>query len=418
MDWPVIARAPSVSRWGGCLVAGWLTLAAPGVAQASNGATPRTPPVFQLEQCLSIVDRTAESTFVVEFSIPVEDDELTADELDDSRRFQFFAQCRDTHQLVETLPNWITVDDAQRSLDAGLIENLPADGDILESEPTWSGCMLAINGADSRIPITCEATEGGTTWDASRVEAGNYVLRGYTFEPALNRWAYRRGVVQVHDGEPLPVVSLMTPAVPDRQAFEGDGPLIEGCMGGPAGTTVTLQWARLIDLGEDEPSDWTTFAMLDATDGDFSVKFEPPAAAVNQAIVFRGEAVAPSGERWTGYAVGSVVVFPGDGTADGPGGPGGLDHCDFYPDDPDPTGGGTTGDGTTGDGGSSSGPGTTSAATEGETETTSAGQTPAEEDGCGCRIPRGRDRPWSVFLWGFALAAVFGPRRRHTTDRL
>jgi MYXO-CTERM domain-containing protein len=392
-------------------------LAAPGSAGASNGATPRTPAVFQLEQCISVVDRSVDPMFTVEFSIPVEDSALTVDELPDSRRFQFFALCSDNQSLIAPLPNWITNDDAQRSVDAGLLPELPQADDVIENNSTWSACATPINPVDGRIPITCDATEGGVVWDTTGIAAGNYVVRGYTFEPSLNLWKARRGVVQVTDGEALPVVSLMSPATKDSTAFESSGTVVEGCMGGPDGTTVQLSWARLLDLGQDDPSDWTVFAELDASDGQFSELWEPPPEAVNQAIVFRGTATGPSGPAWVSYAVGSVIVFPGDGESDGPEPPPGLDHCGFYPDDP--TGGTTTGDDGTGsttdpDGSS----GTTDAGSVSSTDTDAAtdgsmtaGAQPGPGDGCGCRVPRDDRSPIRTIAWAFALAALVLRRR-------
>ena len=88
-------------------------------------------PTFEREQCLKVVDAGV-SMLHVDYSIPYEDAERTPDELQDSRRFQFFALCRDQHPALDPLPSWIDGDDAERALDAGAIEELPASENILE----------------------------------------------------------------------------------------------------------------------------------------------------------------------------------------------------------------------------------------------------------------------------------------------
>jgi hypothetical protein len=169
-------------------------------AHASNALTPRTPPIFKREACLSIVDRSVDPVFHLDFAIPYEDAMLTPDELPDSRRFQFFAVCRQ-RAFGETLPNWALLDDAERALAAEIIAELPDADDVLELAPAWShdaegeACVAAMNEAADRIPITCEATEGALDWDTTDVPAGNYVILGHTFEPEINLWEPRRGVV-------------------------------------------------------------------------------------------------------------------------------------------------------------------------------------------------------------------------------
>ena len=242
---------------------------------------------------------------------------LTDDELPDSRRFQFFALCRDHHIDVVKLPNWVAMDDAQRSLDAELIVELPGDDDVLELAPEWSTCAFAVNDNAARAPISCDATQDGLDWDTTAVPAGNYVIRGYTFEPALNLWRPRRGVIQVNDGgEPLPVVSLMSPAV-DVDVFQDDGYSLVGCMGGPEGTTVTLAWANIADLDVDEAADWHDIEELDAADCGFDVRFMPPDAAIQRALVFRATATGPDGTSWVNYAQGRAIVRDGPGMSDG-----------------------------------------------------------------------------------------------------
>lgn len=371
---------------------------AQGGVRAANGVIPRTPAVFHREACLSVVDRSVDARFVVDVSIPREDTQLTEDELPDSRRFQFFALCRDTNQGWEPLPNWVSTDDAQRSLshDPPIIEELPAPADVLETSEAWSDCAYPINGAQERIPITCAALDGGVTWDASSVPAGNYVLRGYTFEPDLNRWAVRAGVVQVRDGgNPLPVASLTTPAVSDLKMSREQGFPIRGCMDGPAGTTVTLSWASVLDLEVDDPSDWHDFATLDAAQAMIEVDFAAEGADDYDLLAIRARAQAPDGASWDGYAPGTLIVYP-DGESDDAEPPAAADHCGFFPD---PSG--TASSGTDSDGGATStGGGSGSSAPMSEM---------SEGDGCQCRSNSGKSG-WP--LWSLLAFAAALTRRR------
>lgn len=423
-------------RWRGGAVRGWglhsLALASaigwlqPSPVLAANGARPRTPPVFHEETCLSIVDRSADPVFVLSVSMPVEEPSIGPDELEDSRRFQFFALCEDAHLLASGMPNWIALDDAQRALehDPPIIEQLPPEQDVLQTHPLWTDCAHPILG--TRLPITCEALEGGVAFDTTGLPVGNYVIRGYTFEPALNLWRGRRGVVQVtDDGQPRPVVSLMTPATESLTVVPEQGFPIRGCMAGPAGTTVTLSWASLIDLDVDEPEDWHAFAQLerqseDQSDGasqTFEVLFDPPSDALYQPLVIRAQVFGSDGSVWTSHAPGTLAVFP-DGQSDDAQPAVGPDVCGFYPDD-------TAGSGTGSDSGASPSTGVSEAGTDGSgsgTDTDGAmPQGDTSGSGCACaaqgrRASLGRrvSLGWIGALAVLAFAAV---RRRRASVR-
>lgn len=369
----------------------------PASASATNGFRPRTSPTFELEQCLTVIEPD-DQTLHVDFSIPFEDTVLGTDELPDSRTLQFFALCRDQHAELDALPNWIAQRDLDRALDAAIITELPPDDDVLDLAVAWQGCAWRLVEDDARVQITCEATEGGVDFDAGALPAGNYVVRGYTFEPTINVWVPRRGVVQVRDQTgALPVAALMSPPRDDWQAYEVDGFDVVGCMDGPAGTTVRLQWASLIAM------EWKSIAMLDAADGTFAIHFDFPSEAIGQPLVFRAIAEAPGAEPWTAFAPGVLLVLPGDGDTYDPDPPPGIDHCGFFPDAP-------TGTGSTGEGGSSGSDGSTSAL-DPATDTDAVSQEPAASGGCGCGAAgrqRGGNEGALVFVLGlFALR----PRR-------
>ncbi|HWB73295.1 MAG TPA: hypothetical protein VG755_00040 [Nannocystaceae bacterium] len=363
----------------------------PSLAHATNGNTPRTPALYPPHACMARVDRSSSPLFHFDVTIPFEDVTLTMDELADSRTFQFFALCHDDHRL-QTMPNWIDESDAMRALELGVIPELPPASDVLAGNPHWAPdeCVQVINA--ERMPISCDATMMGVQWDTTGVPAGNYVIRGYTFAPAVNLWTSRLGVVQVADDDTVaPVVALTSP-VYEPKAFQQSGFRILGCMGGPEGTTVKLSWAATSSTMLDDESAWTQFAELDAAAGEIDELLVPPESAIYLGLLVRGVATAPDGTHWTGFAPGFITIYPGDDASDDPVLPPGPDACDV--------GGDTSGG--LGDEGSSS---------SSARESTSSGA-PAQEGGdapgCGCVSARAR----AVDAWALAFVMMLWRRRR------
>ncbi len=379
----------------------WLGLAAVALsgtpAHATNGSTPRTPALYPPHACMAHVDRSASPIYRFDVTIPFEDVALTEDELADSRTFQFFALCHDDHRIT-TLPNWIDEDDAMRSLEAGLVPELPPADEVLVGHPHWAtghdgaagSCVQIINA--ERLPISCAATGPGVEWDTTGVPAGNYVIRGYTFAPAINLWTTRVGVVQVADDANVAPVAALTSPLFEPKAFQQSGFRILGCMGGPAGTTVTLAWAATSSASLDDESAWTPFAELDAAAGEIDELLVPPESAIYLGLLVRAVARAPDGTSWTGYAPGFITVYPGADASDDPVVPPGPDHCDVGGDTSgDPTYGGSDASST---GDEPTGTGTTDA--EGSSSTTSG-----EDEGtagCGCVAAAEHGRGWLAFV--------------------
>ncbi len=383
--------------WCGQVLRAWIPFAlalAPSVAYAANGNMPRTPALFPPHECLTVVDRTRDATLDFAVHIPFEDTMITEDELADSRTFSFFALCRDPGPLA-VLPNWIAWDDVDRSIAAGILEAPPTQDEVLLEAPAWSighatdeRCAHDMTG--TRTPISCAATMDGVTWDTTDVAPGNYVIRGYTFAPASNLWTERTGVVQVNDGAVLPVASLLSPTY-DAQAYLDDGYRVIGCMDGPPGTTVTLQWASTFADDLEDDAAWTTFAELDAAEQVIDLQFMMPPETELLGVMVRAVARGPDGAQWIGHAPGFVTVYPGDGESDDPEVSAPPDHC--------MAGGDTSGgfpDTTTGDASSSSGDSTDTS--------TSLAQDDGGGSGCGCAPVRGRSwsQSWSLVLL-FAL---------------
>lgn len=402
----------------------------PAVASAANGAVPRTPPVFVDPQCLTVVDRTVDPVFQLDFSIPFEDVELTPDEPSDARTFQFFAVCRD-FSAAEALPPWISADDVMRSIASGAIEQAPSPAQVLEGNAAWSSghdgapdtCVLPVNGANDRIPITCAATDGGAAWDTSAAPAGNYLIWGYTFQPSVNLWTPRPGVVRVVDGDDAslpPVVSLMSPWG-EPQVYADDGFRIVGCMAGVPGTVVRVEWTA-INQDLDDPAAWAPVADdLDAASGTFDLLFLPPPEAVNQAVVVRATATDPQGRTWVAHARGAMIVLPGDGCSASAELQPGPDFCGVHPGPAESD----TGDAPAcADGGASGSDGadTTSGASDSTTggihptgsgdsagDTTEAAVTP-EAGACACRARE--IGPFGAAWWWLGVVVLARRRRR------
>ena len=374
------------------LLVGATLLFVPSLAHATNGNTPRTPALYPPHACMARVDRSVSPLYHFDVTIPFEDVTLTMDELADSRTFQFFALCHDDHRL-QTMPNWIDESDAMRALELGLIPELPPASDVLAGNPHWApdDCVQVINA--ERMPISCDATMMGVQWDTTGVPAGNYVIRGYTFAPAVNLWTSRLGVVQVADDDTVaPLVALTSP-VYEPKAFQQSGFRILGCMGGPEGTKVTLSWAATSSDMLDDESAWTQFAELDAAGGEIDELLVPPESAIYLGLLVRGVATAPDGTSWTGFAPGFITIYPGDDASDDPVLPPGPDACDV---------GGDTSGGLGDEGSSSSSAGES---TSGGAPQDDGGDAP----GCGC-VSSARAR--AVDAWALAFVMMLWRRKR------
>ena len=411
--------------------AAWILVAAP--AQASNGNTPRTPPVFFEQACMRVVDRSVDPVFHVDYSIPFEDTELQPDEPADARRLQFFGICHDV-RIDEVIPSWLDQADIDTALAAGVLDEPPDASDVLAGHAGWDvghdgmagTCVLPITTVAERVPITCDGIDGGADWDTTDVPAGNYLVYGYTWAPVTSLWTRRLGVVRVHDGDTAaigPAVALTSPSS-DTTIYEADGFPIVGCVDGGPGTTVTIEWTKIANIDDD--SSWSLLCGdVQTDDGTFAVTFHPPPEAVNQAIVFRATATDDQGRSWLAHAPGRALVFPGDGDGVGPEVEPGPDFCALYPD-ATPVGeyvgdnacgaGPSPGDETGSDSGSAADTGGTTGSGTGNAGGGSSSGPDAGDDGrgsgCGCTSTGGRNgSPIAVLL--VLLAAL--RRRRPST---
>jgi MYXO-CTERM domain-containing protein len=183
-------------------------LLVPMRAHAGNEAHPRTPVHWPGTECGRVIDRSVEPTIHFEYAVPVEDTQLGPEELPDSRTHQFFALCRQ-RPTTELLPNWISVDDVERSILAGLIEpgSVPAS-EVLDTSATWADCSVRITADDDRRPIDFATAEQGFDWDLADVPIGVWQVAGYTFEPPLDLWRAQPGFVKIVDDPDDPAQDL------------------------------------------------------------------------------------------------------------------------------------------------------------------------------------------------------------------
>lgn len=296
----------------GAALVGLAAALVPVVAEAGNEAHVRTPVLWQpAPACGVVVDRSVDPLLHLDYAIPVEDTQLGPEELADSRRHQFLALCRE-RPADELLPNWITRDDLERAIDAGIVgPELLDPANILDESPAWAGCFARITADDARRPITFEQAALGVDWDTSAVEAGVWSVAGYTFEPALNLWSPRRGFVKIVDdpGDPeqdLPALAITTG---ELGLEAGQAAELEGCVDVFGEGRIELEWAPFAPERE-----WRALAEIDGVgDGSLSLGFIAPCAAADEAILVRARVVDELGRSALAHAPAAFAVLPSAG---------------------------------------------------------------------------------------------------------
>lgn len=297
---PAPHRAPLVAAL--CCVA---ELAWPRPASAGNEAHVRTPVLWPSE-CSRVVERSVDPIAHFDYTIPYEDTDTTADELPDSRTHQFFALCRQ-HPVSELVPAWITRDDVDRSVLAGLLEpDEVTYREILDETTIWTDCFVRITGDDERRPITFTQAELGVDWDTSTVAIGVWSLAGYTFEPPLNLWRDRPGFVKILDDrddpeQDLPAIALLG----DEQAVEpGEALRFEACVDvlGPA--RIELEWAAFKPFLEWQPLGTITVD----EDGPLSIEHPAPIAAADSELLVRARLIDALDREYVAHAPVRVSV--------------------------------------------------------------------------------------------------------------
>ncbi len=377
----------------------------PGSAGAVDGLRIRTPVLWSDGVCMTIVDRSVDPVVHLPYDIPFEDTEVTEDEVADGRTHQFFGLCR-SHDPTDDLPTWISEADVAAAEALELIDLGTIVGDaILDLNGEWQGCALRITGDDQRRPITFAAAGEGIDWDTSGVDAGAWVVEGFTHDPALSIWSARPGVFKVVDD---PALEASGPAAAvlngEEVVFSGEVVTIDGCVSAMDGSVLELWWAEVGD------ETWQPALRGEPVRGEgFGLELLLPPEMAGQAARVRVEVEDPMGRRTIAYMGELVLVLP---TPPGPcegdecgstGDPGSVDSSGGAMDT---SGGGAMSTGAIGgSGGTDAGSGSTPGADE----------PVGAVDGCGCiqpgPAPRGLGWAW------LSLVVLLRPRGRGSYER-
>ncbi len=276
----------------------------PSLASAGNTVHPRTPVQWPDAECMQTVERSSDPRFEFSYEIPAEDLNVTADELEDSRRHQFVAFCQ--HWERESgLPGYLSEADRMRAVAAGLETADLEEGDVLESDAQWSGdCWVRVTPDEARRPISFEAASEPVVWDTTDVAAGVYRIAGYTWEPPLNLWSAAPWAVRVvddleQDVGPAAVLGPLPIGIAHDEALS-----LDVCLHAPLGSRVELAWA----LKQPAPR----FEVLETAVYDgrtLELELVPPEPSFGESILVAVTVEDPSGRRYTAHGSRELIVF-------------------------------------------------------------------------------------------------------------
>ncbi len=288
------------------VLAGVLLL--PSTATA-HGIHPRTTPIWDPAACMTVVDRNVGSVLSLQYSIPYEDFVIPPEEVADSRRHQFFALCRDFLKWdLAAPPSWITDADVAAAAALALVDPITlGPEDVLTSSAGWKGCWTRITADDPRRPISFEAAMKPVLWDTSGLPVGPQIVLGYTWQPPLNLWTKRSGVVQIVDDlDPAASPPALAISTTEVVAREGEDVSIAGCVRAMAGSTLTASWAEA-----SVPSlTWIPFAeQVPVTGESFAIPFVAPPEALNTSVAIRIVIVDPLGREFTAFMDELVTIL-------------------------------------------------------------------------------------------------------------
>ena len=189
-----------------------MTLACGGVVVAPSSAMghsnePRTAVIFDdVNTCALTVDRAADPTVMMTYSIAMEDLPNPDHDLPDAKTHQFIAVCR-SWSTREPPPRYLAVDDLQRSIDIGYEEPSALDDPEMtfETSIVWENCWRRITADDARLPLTPDAALDGVVWDTTDVEAPAWFPVGPSFDPPGDRRERAPYAIRVEDDLAAPV---------------------------------------------------------------------------------------------------------------------------------------------------------------------------------------------------------------------
>lgn len=289
-------------------------------ATAGNTVHPRTPVLWPEVPCMALVVRSESPSFAFDYEIPIEDTELSVDELEDSRRHQFLGFCRQW-PAGRPPPRYVSLADLERAVNAGLDDPALFDDPeaTLETSPSWAGCWTRITPDDDRRPITEAAAAEPVVWDISEVPAGTWLIAGYTWEPPYSLWSRAPWLLRVYDepDPPAPQAAAVIGDTPDYVDHDDTLPL-PICLSVEADSSFDLQWAA----SKDEELVWQSLGqdILGDMPPD-GVEFVPPVESFGLTVLLRAVVDQPNGDDYIAHALAPVIVFappdPGDGDGDG-----------------------------------------------------------------------------------------------------
>jgi hypothetical protein len=277
-------------------------------AFAANGLRDRTPVLWRDVPCMIVVDKQQVESVHIPYAIPYEDADVTVDELPDSRTHQFVAFCRG-HTVQAFLPRWLSDADVERAGLKGIVDPAEVDAQlVMETNSEWADCFLRITADDARRPITFAAASEGVDWMLAAVPPGTYTIEGYTFEPELNLWSPRPGVVKVIDSDldpdPGPAAAITTP---ELVLYKAERATIAGCVDAAPGTTVDGYWR----LADDEV--WQPFVTDLAIEGDeFAIEFTAPIELAGETGLVRLDFTDPLGRTFVAHMPDILTGLLGD----------------------------------------------------------------------------------------------------------
>lgn len=378
----------------------------PRTADAANGTHVRTPVVWPERACIEYIDRSVDPVYVLDYDIPQEDTDVTADEVDQSRTHQFFAFCRQ-HSAQDYLPLWITPDDVADATRMSLITQPIDEDEILESSTDWAGCWHRITEDEDRRPITYAMADEDIPWDTTGIPVGVYVIQGYTYEPATNLWMeHENHVVRVFDGGDPAVTgpAATASASDDLVPCAGSTFEITSCVSALPGTTATAEYALTTGPGSEQPDyqlTWKPLATVPVEGDTLTIPVTLPDDTGEETIVLRVRFVDPNDAEYVAYRPGAYVVLARGLCGD-------VDECDagFIQDPSCNTSSAADGSGTDDDGAAAG------SGSEAEASETSSGPGAKDDGGTGCTCNGTRPSLASAVMLGLVVTVRRRRRRR------
>jgi uncharacterized protein (TIGR03382 family) len=297
---------------GGVLVVA--LLAWPQPAPAANANKPRVPAIWTPGACISTVDVSQTPVLHLEYTIATEETyDLTDDEVEDSRRHQFFAFAAQRYEL--TPPIWITQADIDRAalVDASVEPASISPEDVLETTTRWKADeWVRITADDARVVITVEQAMMGVDWDLTNVHPGTWLVKSYTWEPLNNLWSTRWSAVKVV--ETMDAIADAGPSVillPENAVLmSGVEYVPSGCIDAPPGSTLTIEYG--VVEGTLEPEWEVAVDEAKVENGAFSTPIVLD-ACVDGEIDLRATITDPSGKTYVAYSPGFLSASPSEG---------------------------------------------------------------------------------------------------------